>query len=559
MFTFAILQSKKTMYKNLSFLFLLLVSISIHAQKLNKHDKQSLQNIKAHVMFLADDKLEGRRTGTPGEKLAYQYIVKQFQTNGLEPKGNNGSFLQEFEINEGKEILPSTFFIIDGEHLKAEKDFFPFSWSSNGTAQFIASPTLHENGGAWFWDLKDLLIENETNPHFDLMNAIRNKEKDAAQKGAIALVIYNSGKKETGLKYDGKDRSEASTIPVVYLQKHIAEKIASDPSHMMDIQFKTEQGEKIRKGHNVVGYINNNAATTIVLGAHFDHLGYGEDHNSRSTGSPAIHNGADDNASGSAALIELSRLLKKEGNKNNNYLFISFSGEELGLYGSKYYTDHPTISLTDVNYMINMDMIGRFNDSSKTITIGGVGTSPSWGGLLNTSKKPAFIIKVDSSGTGPSDHTSFYRKNIPVLFFFTGLHADYHKPTDDFDKINYNGELLIVKYITQLVERGSKETRLAFTKTKEQQTTTSARFTVSMGIMPDYTFSGNGVKADGVTEGRAAQKAGIQAGDIIIKLGDFIISSIESYMQALSKFKKGDATKVIIKRGNEEIEKDIVF
>ncbi len=547
------------MFKKLSFLSLLLLSISLQAQKLSKQDKLSLQNIKSHVMFLADDKLEGRRTGTPGEKLAYQYIVKQFQTNGLEPKGNNGSFLQEFEINEGKEILPSTFFIMDGEHLKTEKDFFPFSWSINGTAQFVASPSLHENGGAWFWDIKELLLENESNPHFDLMNAIRNKEKDAAQKGAIALIIFNSGKKETGLKYDGKDRSEKSTIPVFYLQKQIAEKIAADPSRIMDIQFKTEQGEKIRKGHNVVGYINNNASTTIVLGAHFDHLGYGEDHNSRNAGAPAIHNGADDNASGSAALIELSRLLKKEGNKNNNYLFISFSGEELGLYGSKYYTDHPTISLTDVNYMINMDMIGRFNDSSKTITIGGVGTSPSWGSLLNTSKKPAFIIKVDSSGTGPSDHTSFYRKNIPVLFFFTGLHADYHKPGDDYDKINYNGELVIVKYITQLIERGSKETRLVFTKTREQQTTTSARFTVSMGIMPDYTFSGNGVKADGVTDGRAAQKAGIQAGDIIIKLGDFIISSIESYMQALSKFKKGDATKVLIKRGNEEIEKDIVF
>lgn len=547
------------MIKTFSLVSVLLLTISIQAQKLSKQDKQSLQNIKAHVMFLADDKLEGRRTGTTGEELAYQYIVKQFQLNGLEPKGNNNSYIQEFEINEGKEILPATFFIMDGEHLKAEKDFFPFSWSANGAAQFVASPTLHENGGAWFWDLKELLIENETNPHFDLMNAIRNKEKDAAQKGAIALVVYNSGKKETGLKYDGKDRSETSTIPVIYLQKQIAEKIANDPARMMDIQFKTEQGEKIRKGHNVVGYINNHAATTIVLGAHFDHLGYGEDHNSRSTGAPAIHNGADDNASGSAALIELGRLLKKNGNKNNNYLFIAFSGEELGLYGSKYFTDHPTVSLTDVNYMINMDMVGRFNDSSKTITIGGVGTSPSWGSLLNSEKKPVFVIKVDSSGTGPSDHTSFYRKNIPVLFFFTGLHTDYHKPSDDYDKINYNGELVIVKYITQLIERGSKETRLVFTKTREQQTTTSARFTVSMGIMPDYTYSGNGVKADAVTDGRAAQKAGIQAGDVIVKLGDFIISSMESYMQALSKFKKGDATKVIIKRGNEEIEKDIVF
>jgi Zn-dependent M28 family amino/carboxypeptidase len=327
---------------------------------------------------------------------------------------------------------------------------------------------------------------------------------------------------------------------------------------MMDIKFKTEQGEKSRTGHNVVGYINNNAASTVILGAHFDHLGYGEDHNSRYTGEPAIHNGADDNASGTAALIELGRILKKEGNRKYNYLFVAFSGEELGLNGSKYFTEHPTVSFTDVNYMINMDMVGRFNDSSKTMTIGGVGTSPSWGTLL-TEKKPAFDIKIDSSGTGPSDHTSFYRKDIPVLFFFTGLHNDYHKPSDDFDLINYNGELLIVKYISRLIERSTKETKLVFTKTKEQQTSTNTRFTVSMGIMPDYTFSGGGVKVDGVSDGKAAQKAGLKAGDIVVKLGDFNISSVESYMQALSKFKKGDATKVKVKRGSEELVFDVSF
>ncbi len=544
--------------KSFFLLLLTLISISVSAQKLNKQDKLSLQNITAHVTFLADDKLEGRRTGTKGEELAYQYIVEQFQKNGLLPKGDNGSFLQEFEINEGKQMLPTTFFILDEEHLKAEKDFFVFSWSVNGTVEAASSPNLNESGNVWFWDLKDLLQENESNPHFDLMNAIRSKEKDAAKKGATALLIYNSGTKETMLKYDGKDRSTLSTIPVVYLQKRIADKIAADPAHTFDLKFKADQGEKIRKGTNVVGYIDNSASTTIIIGAHFDHLGYGEDHNSRYTGEPAIHNGADDNASGTAALIELSRLLKKEGTKTFNYLVIAFSGEELGLFGSKYYTDHPTVSFSDVNYMVNMDMVGRYSDSAKAITIGGVGTSPAWGTLLNE-KKPVFTIKVDSSGTGPSDHTSFYRKDIPVLFFFTGLHNDYHKPSDDYDKINFMGELIIVKYISRVIERSSKQPKLAFTKTKEQQTTTSARFTVSMGIMPDYTFSGSGVKVDGVSDGRAAQKAGIKTGDVVIKLGDFAITSMESYMQALAKFKKGDATKVKVKRGNDELEFDITF
>ena len=541
----------------LSLLLFVLVTAGSFAQKQSKADKLSLTNLRNHTSFLADDKLEGRRTGTKGEELAYKYIVQQFEQNGIEAKGENG-FLQPFEINEGKQILPSSFFIINDEHLKVDKDFFPFSWSANGKTEAMASPSLHENGGAWFWDIKELLAENENNPHFDLVNAIRTKEKDAVQKGATTLILFNSGSKETGLKYDAKDRSALSTIPVIWLNKRIADKLSADPSAMQDIKLKVEQGDKIRKGHNVVGYINNNAANTIIIGAHYDHLGYGEDNNSRNTGAAAIHNGADDNASGTAALLELSRLLKTEGIKTNNYLFIAFSGEELGLYGSKYFTDHPTISLNTVNYMINMDMIGRFNDTAKTITVGGIGTSPTWSTLINE-KKPVFSIKIDSSGTGPSDHTSFYRKDIPVLFFFTGLHTDYHKPSDDFDKINYNGQLLVVKYITRLVARSSKEPKLAFTKTREQQITTSARFTVSMGIMPDYTFSGNGVKVDGVSEGRAAQKAGLKAGDVVTKLGEFNVSSVEAYMQALSKFKKGDATKVKVKRGNDDLEFDIVF
>jgi aminopeptidase YwaD len=539
--------------------FALVLTGTAVAQKLSKADKLTYQNLKAHVMFLADDKLEGRRTGTKGEELAYQYIQTQFEKGGLQPKGENGSYLQRFEINEGRQILPASFFMMDGEHLKPEKDYFPFAWSINGSVEAVVSPSLSESGAPWFWDIKELLLENENNPHFDLLTAIRNKEKAAAEKGAKALLVYNSSSKEVNLKYDGKDRSPLSTIPVVFLQKTVNPKLLKDLTHTWDLHLKTEQGDKIRKGHNVAGYINNGAAVTIVLGAHYDHLGYGEDRNSRHTGDAAIHNGADDNASGTAALVELARILKKNGSTSSNYLFIAFSGEELGLYGSKYFTEHPTINLKEVNFMVNMDMIGRFNDSSKTITIGGFGTSPAWSTLLYAEKKMPFQVKIDSSGTGPSDHTSFYRKDIPVLFFFTGLHSDYHKPSDDFDKINYEAEVMVVNYISKLIARAEKQNKLVFQKTREQQTTTSARFTVSMGIMPDYTFSGNGVKVDGVSEGKAAQKAGLKAGDVVIQLGDIKIASVESYMQALGKFKKGDATKVKVKRGNEELEFNIAF
>ncbi|HTS44265.1 MAG TPA: M20/M25/M40 family metallo-hydrolase, partial [Puia sp.] len=296
-------------------------------------------------------------------------------------------------------------------------------------------------------------------------------------------------------------------------------------------------------------------------GAHYDHLGYGEDGNSLYRGTDKqIHNGADDNASGTAAVIELARLLKQSKSKKNNYLFIAFSGEELGLFGSKYFTEHPTINLGNVNCMINMDMIGRLNDSSHALTIGGYGTSPEWSQLVNENdEKKYFNIKYDSSGTGPSDYTSFYRKDIPVLFFFTGLHSDYHRPTDDYDKINYKGELEVVKFIQDLVEDLNGKGKLAFTKTRETQTGTSARFNVTLGIMPDYTYNGTGVRIDGVSDGRPAQKAGLKPGDIIVKLGDYNISSLETYMQALSKFKKGDKTVVGYKRGNDNAEAEVQF
>ncbi len=204
-------------------------------------------------------------------------------------------------------------------------------------------------------------------------------------------------------------------------------------------------------------------------------------------------------------------------------------------------------------------MVGRMNDSTKSVTVGGYGTSPTWGTLIRSDAKNGFTIKLDSSGTGPSDHTSFYRKDIPVLFFFTGLHSDYHKPTDDAPRINYVGEWMIIKYIYGVVNNASAAGKLAFTKTREQQVGTSTRFTVSMGIMPDYTYTGTGVKADGVTDGKPAQKAGIKAGDIIIQLGDNIIASLENYMQSLGKFKKGEKTKVKLKRGNEMLEVTVEF
>ena len=528
-------------------------------KKIVKTDTATLDSLKVHINYLADDKLEGRRTGTAGEQLAAQYISAKFQSIGLLPKGSSG-YVQPFEIKEGKIIGKGTDFAFGGEHLSAGTDFFPFPYSANIKMEAEPSISVQEADMPWFFDLKDVLDENKTNPHFDLKDYIRTNAKKAAGKGASAVILYNTSTTDDKLAFDGKDRTDVLSIPVIYLNKEVAAKYLNDPSATIKVFLAVEIAEKKRTGANVVGYINNGATNTVILGAHFDHLGYGEDGNSRNTSkTPAIHNGADDNASGTAALIELARKLKTSKAKNNNYLFIAFSGEELGLYGSKYFTENPTIDLKSANYMINMDMVGRLNDSTKTLTIGGFGTSPTWSSVISTQPGTAFSVKVDSSGTGPSDHTSFYRKDIPVLFYFTGLHTDYHTPNDDADKINYDGIVKILENITGVITSLNESPKLAFTKTREAQTTTSARFSVSMGIMPDYTFSGNGVKADGVSEGKPAQKAGLKAGDIIQQLGDYTISSMESYMQALGKFKKGDKAKVKYKRGNEVLETTVEF
>ena len=545
-------------------LLLCVVSACSSPKKLVVEDNGLENNLKTHIAYLADDKLEGRRAGTHGERLAMEYISGQFSAAGLQAKGSDG-FYQPFDIHEGKQINAATHFSVNGNVLVLEKDFFPFPYSSNIKMEASPAIALQEAGMPWFYNLKDALDENKNNPHFDLYDYIYTNAKKATAKGASAVILYNTTATDDKLAFNPKDKNQSLTIPVIYVSKAAAQKYFADETASLDIKLQTDLSDKKRTGHNVVGYLDNGAATTVIIGAHFDHLGYGEDGNSRNTThEAAIHNGADDNASGTAALIEIAKQLKASKSKNNNYLFIAFSGEELGLFGSKYFTDHPTIDLKTVNYMINMDMVGRLNDSTHVVTVGGYGTSPVWGQVYSTYdmahvKKTDLNFKYDSSGTGPSDHTSFYRKDIPVLFYFTGLHSDYHKPSDDADKINYSGEKLIIRHILDVIASVDGNGKLAFTKTREAQTTTSARFSVSLGIMPDYTYPGNGVKADGVTEGRAAEKAGIKTGDVIVQLGDYTISSMETYMQALSKFKKGDSTKVKFRRGDQLMEATVQF
>jgi Zn-dependent M28 family amino/carboxypeptidase len=298
----------------------------------------------------------------------------------------------------------------------------------------------------------------------------------------------------------------------------------------------------------------------VVVGAHYDHLGWG-DEGSRHTGDPAIHNGADDNASGTAALMELARYYASHDLLfNNNYLFVAFSAEEKGLIGSKFMAEHLPVPAARINYMINMDMVGRL-DKSKGLAVSGVGTCPTWPEALDIVRCFDWGIKTSESGAGPSDHTSFYLKDIPVLHFFTGTHGDYHKPSDDSDKINYDGLAEVTGYIATMINGLNDKGKLAFTKTQDAPAPTMSRsgLSVTMGIMPDYVFEGEGVKIDGVSENRPAAIAGVKPGDVLLQLGDYKLRDVQSYMQALGGFVKGDKTTVLLRRGREELLLEVAF
>lgn len=309
------------------------------------------------------------------------------------------------------------------------------------------------------------------------------------------------------------------------------------------------------KGINIVGYCDNQQAETIIIGAHYDHLGYSHT-SSLHDGKKAVHNGADDNASGVSVLIQLIDQLCP--NKLYNYLFIAFSGEEEGLLGSSYFAKNSTIDLNTVRFMINFDMIGRLNLNNE-IAINGTGTSTQWNNLLETTNS-LFNLKLikSESGIGPSDHTSFYLQNIPVLHFFTGQHEDYHKPTDDVEKINFNGMHTIMSFVQSLIETSSKIKHFNFQETKSD-TTKTPKFNVTLGIMPDYLYDGDGLRVDGVSKGKTASKFGVLKNDVIIKMGEIKVLNIMDYMKGLSKFEKGDTTIIEVKRQHEKIKIPIIF
>jgi len=333
------------------------------------------------------------------------------------------------------------------------------------------------------------------------------------------------------------------------------QKFSVKPKYNPHALVKADTSKHI-EGRNVIGYLDNKSATTIVIGAHFDHLGYGGE--GSLSGDSAIHNGADDNASGVAIMLQLADWLKGKYT-HNNYLFIAFSGEEKGLWGSNWFTKHPTLDLATVNYMLNMDMVGRL-DAERKLAVYGTGTSPVWKEVLDdiASNNDIHMIAKES-GVGPSDHTSFYLTDLPVLHLFTGQHQDYHKPSDDADKINYDGMKVVQQFVTDIIAKVDDKGKIEFTKTKEDESQKAPSYSVTLGVIPDYMFEGPGMRIDGVRDDKPAQKAGMQKGDVVIKVDDHEVADMMGYMKVLGMYKKGELAHVVIKRGEEELTLEVTW
>jgi len=533
----------------------MLFAIEAKAQK--KADKKIIRQLREDVSFLASDELEGRRTATTGEQKAAFFLEDRYRKVGI--GSYKGNYRHPFKFIYGKEIAPPSQIRIGTSIIDMPAAGFPLPFSANTSTPIESNvlPDVPEQGGVWLLSLYTD-PEDAGNPHFDYEKAMYDRAKEAKGQGASAVVFYDAAGAKYPPRFNAHSELEQLDIPVLFLSNGIYQKFIEHTEEGVALELNVHIRKSEFTGTNVAAYIDNEAPYTVVLGAHYDHLGFGEDGNSLfASKEKAIHNGADDNASGTAGLLQLASWIRKKKLRNYNYLFVHFSGEELGLLGSKAIVKEYGLDSNRIAYMLNMDMIGRLNDSTRALTVGGVGTSPAWGPFVSKKHKELRFV-IDSTGVGPSDHTSFYHAGIPVLFFFTGLHHDYHKPSDDAEKVNYAGELTVLKYIYSITEVMDTRLKPKFTPTK-QNAVGKVRFKVTLGIMPDYSFQDGGVRVDGVSEDKPAQKAGIRAGDIITRMGDHKIQSMQSYMEALSHFKSGQTIDVTVNRNGQPLVIKLTF
>lgn len=553
----------------------------------------ALEELRAHVRWLSSDELEGRGTGTPSIDLAADYIAREFARYGLKPGGENGTYFQVFEVITGVASQRNAL-AMESAGARTPLDtmqFMPYSFSASGS--FTGTPTfagygiVAEDEGIDDYENLDVRgrvvivrdgIPADANPHsaVGLLATARSKELIARERGAAALLIIEDNETQLRkLRYDGSP--SRAQIPVGRIGVAAAREILSaagmtehakdmfgkgpaprmeEPSALM-VQGEFNVQLVSKKTRNVIGIVPGvdpaHREEAFVIGAHYDHLGWGQ-HGSLYRGSvPMIHNGADDNASGTAGVLELAQHFAAAP-AARTLVFMTFSGEEMGLLGSAHWVSNPTIPIERIRAMFNLDMVGRLPKDNRRLNVQGIGTSPLWKPMVEKlNDTESFDLALIEDGHGASDHSSFYAKDIPVLFFFTGLHADYHRPSDDAHLLNYEGQTDVVRYVAEAVTAADAEDDIPFTRVKKADEQPVARFNVYVGTMPDYAYSGDGFRITGTSPGSPADKAGLDDGDVIVRFGETEVKNIYDYMTALSRHEPGEDVPVVVRRGEEQV------
>ncbi len=584
-------------------LLLFLMSVMVFAQSTDSPEI-TVDELKGHIGYLASDELEGRKPGTPGIEKAAKYIVEQLKKLDAKPAGDN--YFQDFDIVTEIKLGTNNKLSFEGYEGKCEEDFIPLNITEKGS---VTAPVVFVGYGFGIdedslkWDdYADVDAEGKwiiifrgspggggmghgPDP-YEKYSSLRKKILTARDHNA-AGVIFVSGnsfqEQDELMKLSFSRRETSAGLPAFHVKRDVINKFFADAGvtvadlesnlneNKTPISFELETEvsgtadlEKVKaKTHNVTAIIEGSDPVLkdeyIFIGAHYDHLGYGgPGSGSRAPDTVAIHNGADDNASGTAAALEVfEKLAAHKDELKRSIIFMAFSAEEMGLIGSKFFTDNPFIDLDKIKFMINMDMVGRLDKDTKNLTVGGTGTAV---GLENMLKKhvdeTGLNVKFSSEGYGPSDHASFYAKDIPVAFVFTGVHEDYHTPSDDADLINYEGEKTVADLVYGIaVEIANLQDALVYQEAgpKEPQNTYK-RFKVTLGIMPDVASSDvKGVRADAVIEGRPAFNAGMEKGDIIVAMDGKSVNDIYDYMNRLADFQPGQRISVDVQRGDETV------
>lgn len=558
----------------------------------------SIEELREHIYYLASDSLEGRGTGTRGNQRAADYIADELFETGVKPLGDNG--YQYFDVVTNVAAGPDNVLKFGDFTGTLGTDYSPVGFSENA---MVTAPVVFAGYGFDFdldslsWhDYENLDVTQKwvlmfrgdpdlDNPHSPLLkySSLRSKVMQARDKGAIGVLFVSGPKLDKDdalmpLHYD--QTQQGSGLPVFHIKRSVADMLLSPSGKTVaDIEAKmietmqpfgngdlaitlsgtADTHKTYTKAQNIVGFLKGTdpvlSEQLLVIGAHYDHLGYGGvGSGSRTPDTVAIHNGADDNASGVAAMLELAKALQHERKQlKRSVLFMAFSGEEMGLLGSKYFSNHPLLSLDKIQLMLNMDMVGRLDS---TLTIGGTGTAKNLETIvLDAAKNEPFKVKVSPEGYGPSDHASFYIKDVPVLFFFTGIHDDYHTPADDPEKINYQGEQAITAFANELVlTLANMPEKLTWQEAGPKDGGELRRaFKVTLGIMPDYAGTTKGLRIDGVRKDGPADRGGMQKGDVIVAMEGKTVDNIYDYMYRLAEFKAGQRISVDVMRNGKKI------